>query len=181
MLRSFLPAKVSMQLSFVLVVLLLSISIACQRAASTMTADTRSADEETLKNLDADWSKAAGAKDLDKTASYYSDDALILPPNMPAIHGKQGARAMWQGMFSVPGFGGGWKVSKVEVARSGDMAYVTGSYELSESDAGGKPSTDKGKYLEVWKKQTDGSWKCIVDMFNSDLASVGPEPSKPTR
>src|SRR5690349_13186230 len=163
--RSFLPFPFSLRLSFVLIVLSLFALTACQRQAGTM-ADTRSADEATLRNLDADWSKAAGAKDLDKTASYYADDALVLPPNMPAINGKQQARAMWQGMFSVPGFGGGWKVTKVEVARSGEMGYVTGTYELSESDAAGKPSTDKGKYLEVWKKQTDGSWKCIIDMFN---------------
>jgi len=159
---------------------LLSFVAACQKPAETM-ADTRSADEATLKNLDAEWSKAAGAKDVDKTASYYSDDAVVLPPNMATINGKQGARAMWQGMFGVPGFGGGWKASKVEVARSGDIAYVTGTYELSETDAKGKPMTDKGKYLEVWKKQGDGAWKCVVDMFNSDLPSDAGEESKPTR
>jgi len=178
--RSFLPFPFSLRLSFVLIVLSLFALTACQRQAGTM-ADTRSADEATLRNLDADWSKAAGAKDLDKTASYYADDALVLPPNMPAINGKQQARAMWQGMFSVPGFGGGWKVTKVEVARSGELAYVTGTYELSETDAGGKPSTDKGKYLEVWKKQPDGNWKCAIDMFNSDLPSMEAAPSKPTR
>jgi uncharacterized protein (TIGR02246 family) len=179
MLRLFLPASISTRIGVLLVVLLLSISAACQRG--TTLADTRSADEATLKNLDAEWSKAAGAKDVEKTASYYADDALVLPPNMPAIQGKASARSMWQGMFTVPGFGGGWKVTKVEVARSGDLAYVTGSYELSESDPGGKPSTDKGKYLEVWKKQADGNWKCIVDMFNSDLPSLEPAPDKPTR
>jgi len=181
MLRSFLPGNISKRISLPLVVLLLLIATACQRAATTTIADTRSADEATLKNLDAEWSKAAGAMDLDKTASYYSDDALVLPPNMPTIQGKQGARAMWQDMFSVLGFGGGWKVSKVEVARSGDLAYVTGTYELTETGPTGKPRTDKGKYLEVWKKQADGNWKCIVDMFNSDLSSMESAPSKPTR
>lgn len=181
MLRSLLP-NLSLRISLLVVVLLLSLMTACQRETRTTSADTRSADEATLKNLDAEWSKAAGAKDVDKTASYYTDDALVLPPNMPAIHGKQGARAMWQAMFGVPGFGGGWKVAKVEVAHSGDLAYVTGTYELSETDANGKPSSDKGKYLEVWKKQSDGNWKCIVDMFNSDLPSSTPaEPSKPSR
>jgi ketosteroid isomerase-like protein len=163
--------------TFLLIVMSLSLLTACQRQATT-TADTHSADETTLKNLDAEWSKAAGARDVDKTASYYTDDALILPPNMPTINGKQGARAMWQGMFSVPGFGGGWKASKVEVARSGDWAYVTGTYELSETDAKGKPMTDKGKYLEVWKKQGDGTWKCVIDMFNSDLPSDAGEPAR---
>ena len=180
MLRSFVSTRISPRVTFLLIAVSLSLLTACQQQASTTTGDTRSADEASLKNLDAEWSKAAGAKDVDKTASYYSDDALVLPPNMPTINGKQGARAMWQSMFSVPGFGGGWKGSKVEVARSGDLAYVTGTYELSETDAKGKPMTDKGKYLEVWKKQGDGTWKCVVDMFNSDLPSDSGEASKPT-
>ena len=180
MLRSSLPDGISTRIVLLVVVGVLLLATACQKQAVTI-ADTRSADETTLKNLDAEWSKAAGAKDLDKTASYYSDDALVLPPNMPAIQGKQQARAMWQGMFSVPGFGGGWKVSKVEVAHSGDLGYVTGSYELSETDESGKPATDKGKYLEVWKKQADGSWKCVIDMFNSDLPSVAPSEGRPRR
>lgn len=163
MIRSFTPRVAT--LLFVLI--LLSLFVACQKQT-----DMRTADEATLRNLDAEWSKAAGAKDLEKTVSYYTDDALILPPNIPSIQGKQGARAMWQGMFSVPGFGGGWKATKVEV--SGDLGWVTGTYELSETDASGRPMVDKGKYLEVWRKQADGSWKCVADMFNTDLSSVAP-------
>jgi ketosteroid isomerase-like protein len=170
MLRSFSP-RVNTQISLLFVLVLLSLLVGCQ---SRTAADTRAADEATLRNLDAEWSKAAGAKDLEKTVSYYTDDALILPPNIPTIQGKQGARTMWQGMFSVPGFGGGWKATKVEVASSGDLGYVTGTYELSETDASGRPMVDKGKYLEVWKKQPDGSWKCVVDMFNTDLSSAPP-------
>ena len=46
---------------------------------------------------------------------------------------------------------------------------MTGTYEITETDDSGKPMTDKGKYLKVWKKQPDGSWKCVADMFSSDL------------
>jgi ketosteroid isomerase-like protein len=174
--RSFTP-RVSKQVCLVFILVLLPLFAGC--SSQNAAADTRAADEATLRNLDAEWSKAAGAKDLEKTASYYSDDALILPPNMPTITGKQQGRAMWQGMFSVPGFGGGWKATKVEVARSGDLGYVTGTYELSETDASGKPMVDKGKYLEIWKKQADGSWKCVADMFNTDLPSVAPAGDRP--
>ena len=173
MLRSF-----TTQAGVLLLFVLMLSSAACQ---SQNAANDARADEATLRNLDAEWSKAAGAKDLEKTASYYTDDAIILPPNMPTIQGKQQARAMWQGMFSVPGFGGGWKATKVEVARSGDLGYVTGTYELSETDASGKPMVDKGKYLEIWKKQPDGSWKCVADMFNTDLPSMAPAGDRPTR
>lgn len=178
MLRSFSP-RVNTHVSLLVILILMSLFTACQ--SQTAANDTRAADEATLRSLDAEWSKAAGAKDLEKTASYYTDDAVILPPNMPAIQGKQQARAMWQGMFSVPGFGGGWKATKVEVARSGDLGYVTGTYELSETDASGKPMVDKGKYLEIWKKQADGSWKCVADMFNTDLPSMASAGDKPTR
>ena len=62
-----------------------------------------------------------------------------------------------------------WHATKADVARSGDLAYMIGTYELSLNDASGKPVHDRGKYAEVWKKQTDGQWKVVADMFNSDL------------
>ena len=153
----------------VLVFLLLSLLTACQ---SGTTSDTR-ADEATLRKLDDEWSKAVGARDVEKTISYYSDDAVVMPPNIPTLTGKEPIRALWKSMLDSPDFSGGWKVTKVEVARSGDLAYISGNYEFNEKDGSGKPITDKGKYLEVWKKQADGSWKCVADMFNSDMPAGG--------
>ena len=161
------PSCVTTRLSLLFVLLLLSLTAACQKQT---VADTRSTDEATLRKLDEEWSKAAGAKDLEKTVSFYTDDALVMPPNIPVLQGKEAARAMWKGMFSVPGFGGGWKATRVEVAKSGDLAYVTGRYEISETDASGRALTDTGNYLEAWKKQADGNWKCVADMFNSEVA-----------
>lgn len=153
------------RITLFLLLLLLSVP-ACQQQTAP---DTRAADETALRNADEQWSKAAGAKDLDKTVSYYSDDAILMPPNRPLATGKEPIRAIWKAMIGAPGFSGGWKPTKVEVARSADLAYVSGSYEFTENDVSGKPVTDKGKYLVVWKKQADGSWKCVADMFNSDL------------
>lgn len=160
---------------------LLLVSISCQTQSSATEPDTREANEAALRKLDDEWSKAAGAKDLEKTVSYYSDDTLIMPSNSPVLQGKDAARAMWKAMFAVPGFGGGWKATKVEVAQSGDLGWTTGPYEITEIDASGKPMTDKGKYLAVWKKQADGNWKCVADMFNTDLppASAPPPLKKP--
>jgi len=94
---------------------------------------------------------------------------VVMPPNIPTLTGKEPIQTLWKSMLDSPDFSGGWKATKVEVARSGDLAYVSGNYEFNEKDNGGKPITDKGKYLEVWKKQADGSWKCVADMFSSDL------------
>jgi ketosteroid isomerase-like protein len=57
----------------------------------------------------------------------------------------------------------------VEVAKSGDLAYSTGTYTDAWKDPQGKLITDKGKIMEVWKKQTDGRWKVVADTYNSDL------------
>ena len=137
-------------------------------------ADTRAADESAIRALDAQWSQTATANDVDGTVSYYSEDAVLLPPNMPAANGKQAIRAVWTGLLG-PGVALSWDVSKVEVARSGDLAYLTGVYQLTMKDAQGKPVSDKGKLLEVWKKQADGKWKTVVDTYNSDLPVSGPE------
>ena len=145
---------------------LLSISTACQSGAMS---DTRAADADALRKLDDEWSRAIGARDVEKAISYYADDAVVMPPNIPTLTGKEPIRSLWKSMLDSPSFGGGWKATKVEVARSGDLAYVSGNYEFTEKDDSGKPITDKGKYLEVWRKQADGSWKCVADMFNSDL------------
>lgn len=166
MLRPSLP-----QFRAISLLLLLLLAASCQ----TQTAgDTHATDEAALRNIDSEWSKAAGARDVDKTVSYYAADAVVMPPNIPALTTKEAIRGLWQSMLGSAGFSGGWNATRVDVARSGDLGYVTGNYEFTEKDAGGKPITDKGKYLEIWKKQTDGSWKCVVDMFSSDLPIAAP-------
>ena len=152
---------------------LLSFAFGCQPQT---TSDTRAADESALKDWDAQWSKAAGAKDVDKTVSYYADGAIVMPPNAAAITTKDAIRKTWNDLLTAPGFSGGWKATKVEVARSSDIAYVSGTYEMTINDAGGKPVTDRGKYLEAVKKQADGTWKCVADIWNSDI----PMPSMTT-
>jgi len=97
---------------------------------------------------------------------------VVMPPNIPTLTGKEPIRSLWKSMLGSPSFSGGWKVTKVDVARSGDLAYLSGNYEFNEKDDRGKPITDKGKYLEIWKKQPDGGWKCVADMFSSDLPAV---------
>lgn len=133
--------------------------------------------EQALRDLNEQWSKAATAKDLDKTVSYYADGATVMPPNGPSAATKDAIRSAWKEMLASPGAAISWKTTKVEVAQSGDLGYTSGAYEFTMNDASGKPINDHGKYLEVWKKQTDGSWKCVMDIWNSDLP-VAPAEKK---
>lgn len=146
-------------------------------ACNQTPADTRAADESAIRDLDAQWSKMAGAHDLEGTLSYYSDDALLLPPNAPMVSGKQAIRAMWTSLLG-PDVSLSWHATKVEVARSGDLAYLVGTYTISMKDPQGKPMTDNGKFVEVWKKQADDKWKAVTDTYNSDLPMPAPPAEK---
>jgi ketosteroid isomerase-like protein len=126
--------------------------------------------EQHLRDLDIKWAKAAASKDVEQTIAYYSDDAIVFPPNATSAETKETIRNGWKEMLTSPGFVISWQPTRVEVGKSGEMAWVSGTYELTMNDANGKPINDRGKYLEVWEKQTDGNWKCAADMWNSNLA-----------
>jgi len=130
--------------------------------------------EHLLRDLDAQWAKAAAAKDVEQTIAYYSDDAIVLPPNATSATSKESIRNAWKDMLASPGLVITWEPKKVKLGKSSEMAWVSGTYELTMNDAAGKPINDRGKYLEVWEKQADGNWKCGADMWNSDLAISTP-------
>jgi uncharacterized protein (TIGR02246 family) len=131
--------------------------------------DTRALDERAIREADGTTLKAAQANDVNGAVANYADDADWLPPNAPMAHGKTAIRAGWAKLMGNPGFTIDWQINKVEVARSSDLAYTIYTYQMSLNGANGKPITDQGKDMAVWKKQSDGSWKMVVDTFNSDL------------
>ena len=131
-------------------------------------ADTRAADEAAIGALSAEWSKAWGGKDVDKTVSYYADDASLFPNRAPIATGKDRIHAVWATLLTAPGFAGSFSTTKVDVAKSSDIAYEIGTYQFTVNDKKGKPQTEKGKYVVVWKRQADGAWKAVADISNPD-------------
>jgi uncharacterized protein (TIGR02246 family) len=151
---------------------LLMFTSGCTQQASP---DTRAADESAVRDTDAQWAKTAMANDLEGAVSYYTDDASMLPPNAPIATGKQAIRAVWASLLS-PAVTVSWQINKAEVARSGDLAYVMGVYQVTAKNPQGKSQEDHGKLVEVWKKQADGKWKTVADIFNSDVPLPAPRP-----
>ncbi len=132
-------------------------------------ASSPAADEAAVRQADENWSKAAQSKKVDDWVAFYAKDAVLLPPNDKKVDTQEGIRKYIGELLGAPGLAINWKPVKVELARSGELGYIQGSYTLTVMDAHGKPTTDQGKTLEIWKMQEDGSWKCIMDMWNSDL------------
>ena len=130
-------------------------------------ADLSSA-ESAIRAASDDWGKAMTARDVEKTISFYSEDGSYLPNRHPLIRSKDDLRKFWAQLFAKPGPGFACDTTRVEVARSGELAYETGTCELTATDSNGKLSTEKQKYVVVWKKQSDGAWKAAVDIDNTD-------------
>jgi ketosteroid isomerase-like protein len=137
--------------------------------------DTKAA-EDAVRAADAAQLKAAQALDVAGVVAAYSDDAVVLPPNAPVATDKASIQKQWASMLT-PGTQATWTPTKVEAAASGDMVYDSGTYQVNMKGPDGKPASDTGKFLAVWKKQADGSWKCVEDTWNSDLPAVAPAPA----
>jgi ketosteroid isomerase-like protein len=125
-------------------------------------------DQQAIHKLDVEWSAAAGSKDVEKTISYYADDASAYPFNAPIATGKEQIRQVWEHLVSIPGFSLSFTPTKIEVAKSGDLAYDVGTFELKTNDTQGNVVSQVGKYVVVWKKQKNLKWKVVADIFNTD-------------
>jgi len=141
----------------------------------TQAGDMRSGDETKIWESETAMSAAAVSKDLDKVVSYYADDAVVFAPNAPGATTKEAIRNAWKDILMPVGASTSWKPTKVEVAKSGDLAYTSGTYNGTMM-ADGKPVKDSGNYLTVWKKQTDGTWKILVDTWATDLPASAAKP-----
>ncbi len=131
--------------------------------------DTK-ADEEKLLQLSKEWSQAAVSKDLEKTISYWADDAILMSAGQPKLNGKQEIKQMVAESFTMPGFEIKWQPKSVHISESGDMAYILEDSQLSISDSTGKIITQKNDAVSIWRKQSDGQWKNVVDISTPALS-----------
>jgi ketosteroid isomerase-like protein len=125
-------------------------------------------DEQTIRDMDAEWSRAAESRDAAKFASFYSETGSVMPFNAPIAIGRARVQEVWTQLMAKPGFSLRFAPTQIEVAKSRDMAYDIGTFELKLNDAQGAPMTILGKYVVVWKKQKGGGWKAEADIFNTD-------------
>ena len=131
-------------------------------------------EEEKIRQTIKDWTALLTKDSLERTLSYWTDDAVIMMPGQPILKGKKAIGEMVAGSRSIPGFQLIWEPPlEVTVSKSGDMAYVMQRNQIKMNDSLGKPMTQYNKAIIIWRKQADGSWKDAVDIWNAD-----PSPKK---
>ena len=135
-------------------------SLACMLflalAASVMSAADPAA---ALKSADAGWSKATESRNLDQFMSFVRDDISMCGPDGKWIQGKAVVREGWSKMLADPSFKLSWTAESAEVSKDGKMGYTRGTFS---GNMGGKPMG--GSYATVWKKDSDGKWRVLVDI-----------------
>lgn len=122
--------------------------------------------ERSLLETDRAWSEAVAEGDVDTIVSYWSDDAVLHMPGTPSVRGKQEIRELVTEMMNIPRFSLSWQADTVRVSADGTMGYTSGINEATAPGKDGELVTTKGRYVTIWERTSDGSWKCVVDIAN---------------
>jgi uncharacterized protein (TIGR02246 family) len=156
------------------------VDLACSSGSSnstTASSTASSADEgAALMQVSRDWAKAAESRNAERVLSYWADDAIVMPADLPALIGKDAIKGMVQSSFTDSTFSITWEPERAVVSKSGDMAYLVEHNRVTFVDPSGRRSTKYGKGVTIWRKDASGNWKNVVDIFNnSPTAQVIPE------
>jgi ketosteroid isomerase-like protein len=121
---------------------------------------------DTLRQLEAEFMKAADDHGSQGYLSYYAEDAVEVPNGGPIIQGKVNI-AKGMGFLDQKDNHLTWAPVGADISTSGDLGYTYGTFEFRSKDKDGKTVVDHGKYTSIWKKQKEGSWKVVLDMGNA--------------
>ena len=126
------------------------------------------AEEAAIREMSVEWMNAANAKDVERMLGLYTDDTSLYPPNLAIVTGKEAIRTYYSQLMESPGFVTSLEVTNVGISGAGNFAYSTGTSETTVNDAQGNPVTVREKWVAILKKQPDGTWKSVLDIWNSN-------------
>jgi uncharacterized protein (TIGR02246 family) len=122
--------------------------------------------EDQIQGVDEAYEKAVANQDTDAIVALYTSDGYFLPPNSPIAKGSDAIRAVLQAYFDAGVVSLDLETTVLD--EQGDVVVEVGQYKLGLQPPGTDPFTDLGKYLQVFKRQADGSLLIAYDCFNSD-------------
>jgi len=122
-----------------------------------------------LLERDAEWSRVASeGKDIDRILSFWTDDAIVMPPGFPSVIGKDALRRYVESSLQIPGFQIFWNSSDVKLSRDGNLAYMFSQNQVRMKGEDGNFFTIEGRAVTIWRRESDGEWRCAVDIWNSE-------------
>jgi ketosteroid isomerase-like protein len=129
-------------------------------------------EKERLLRRDAEWAQAASeGRDVERILSYWTEDAAVLPPGLPSVVGKAALRQYVEGSMKIPGFKITWESDDVTFSPDGQLAYVFSRNAVTVNAPDGAPMTSEGRAVTIWRRESDGEWRCAVDIWNAAAAA----------
>lgn len=124
-----------------------------------------------LIELEGRFAEAVAAGGGKAFATWFADDAVTLSNGKPAVLGRGAiaASANWDPkQYSLT-----WAAQGAQMGPSGDMGFTWGHYEGRTLSKTGEPVVTTGRYITIWKKLPDGTWKVAMDASADEPASAG--------
>jgi ketosteroid isomerase-like protein len=127
-----------------------------------------SGDAGVLMAVDAHFAALVAEKGFAAFGDFFADDAVYLPMFAPLLEGHDAIMGSFRPLFDDPSVRLTWKPLRADIAKSGDLGWTTGSYEVTAKDKDGATVVRHGKYVTIWRKQANGAWKAVLDGGNPD-------------
>lgn len=122
---------------------------------------------EELLARDEAWSAAASSgAPVEEVLEYWTDDAVVVPPGMPEVRGKDALRAYVEGSMAIPGFRISWQAGDVSLSQDGSMAWILGTNRVEMTGEDGAPMVLDGRALTTWRREGE-VWRCTCDIWNA--------------
>jgi len=158
-----------MRRSFACICMLGLLAVTRNYADSPQLSKMQAAAVEAIKANEAQWNKDFEKKSIEALVAHYTDDATLMAPGTPPALGKDAIRVSLTQMLNDPALSLKFRATRVEVSKSGDLAFTEGSYEMTLTGPGPKPMQDKGSYVTTYRKLPNGSWKAVSDIASSEV------------
>ena len=124
-------------------------------------------ERERLLERDAEWAALSSrGQDVERIISFWTDDARVFAPGLPAFSGKAALRGYVEGALAIPGFNITWTTSEAHLSADGQLAYLLSTNAVTMAGPEGRPVTTSGRAVTVWRREPDGNWRCAVDIWN---------------
>ena len=153
----------------------IGLTVALTACAPAAPAIDIAAETEALQAAVNAYSAAGEARDSAAMAVFYADDGLAMPPNDGNVEGPAGFAGFVEEGFGLEGFALTVDAPTVVVGSGGDLGYSYGTIQLTMPGPDGELVTDEERDVHIWRKQADGTWKIVIDIWNSTMPLPTPD------
>jgi ketosteroid isomerase-like protein len=126
------------------------------------------AETEALRATAARYNTTLEARDAAGTAAFYTNDCRSMPPNTPTLVGPAAMQAFVEELQAIEGLAVTFDSPDVVVGAAGDVGYTVGTVQITAPGPDGELATTTVRDVHIWRKEDDGTWKLVIDIWNPE-------------